>query len=99
MQTSRLDGARDTPRRYALYARYSTDLQRDKSIADQLAMLEERVRSMGGLVPSRYSDHALSGASIVNRHGLLKLIADAKAGRFDVIMTESFERISRNQAD
>jgi Resolvase, N terminal domain len=46
-----------------------------------------------------YDDAAISGASTLNRPGLLRLIADAQARKFDVIITESLDRLSRSQAD
>ena len=45
-----------------------------------------------------YSDRAISGASLV-RPGVQKLIADAGRGRFDVILTESLDRLSRDLED
>ena len=38
-------------------------------------------------------------ASTLNRPSLLRLIADAQARKFDVIITESLDRLSRSQAD
>jgi hypothetical protein len=44
-------------------------------------------------------DAAISGTLTLNRPGLLRLIGDAQARRFDVIITESLDRLSRSQAD
>jgi len=46
-----------------------------------------------------YEDAAISGASIINRPGLQRLMTDAAAGRVQVLITESLDRLSRNQAD
>ena len=46
-----------------------------------------------------YEDAAISGSSTLNRGGIQRLISDAEAKRFDMIVTESLDRLSRNQAD
>ena len=84
--------------RIAIYARYSTDLQREASIGDQQRMCEEYVAKEGWLLADRYSDQAISGASLI-RPGIQKLLQDAAAGKFDIIVTESLDRISRDQED
>lgn len=45
-----------------------------------------------------YSDRAVSGATLM-RSGLQKLLRDAQAGRFDVVLAEALDRLSRSQAD
>ena len=45
-----------------------------------------------------YSDHAISGASMI-RPGIQALMADAMRGRFDLILAEAMDRISRDQED
>ena len=84
--------------RCVLYARYSSDLQQDKSIDDQLASLRERAKQLGWTVVEEYADRALSGTSI-KREGLLRLLDDAKLEKFDIVMSEGLDRISRNQTD
>ena len=46
-----------------------------------------------------YSDEGISGTSDERRPGFLKMIADAKAGKIDKIMTKSISRFARNVAD
>ena len=41
----------------------------------------------------------ISGASTINRPGITKLLADAATRRFDLVITESLDRLSRSQAD
>ena len=85
--------------RAGLYARYSvSDNQRDATIEDQLRLCREHAQRQGWLVVDSYSDRAISGASLV-RPGVQKLIADAGRGRFDVILTESLDRLSRDLED
>jgi site-specific DNA recombinase len=61
------------PIRVALYARYSTDLQRDASIADQLRLCRSHAERQGWAVVDSYSDRAISGASML-RPGLQELL-------------------------
>src|SRR5215467_9759710 len=84
--------------RTALYARYSSDNQRDASIEDQLRLCRLHVERQGWMVVDSYSDRAISGASLL-RPGIQELIADAAKRRFDVILTESLDRLSRDQED
>jgi len=88
---------RPTPR-VALYARYSSDNQRDASIEDQLRQCRERAAREGWTVVDSYSDRAISGASLI-RSGIQSLLADAQAGRFDMVLSEALDRISRDQED
>ena len=86
------------PIRVALYARYSTDLQREASIEDQLRLCRSHAERQGWTVVDSYSDRAISGASMV-RPGLQELITDASHRRFDVVMAEAMDRLSRDQED
>ncbi|MEW6019195.1 MAG: recombinase family protein, partial [Pseudomonadota bacterium] len=85
--------------RAALYARFSTDLQRAESIADQLATCRVFCEQNSLVVTHEYEDAAISGASMANRPGLASLIRDARAGLFDVVVTEALDRLSRSQGD
>ncbi|HVI87961.1 MAG TPA: recombinase family protein [Dongiaceae bacterium] len=85
-------------RRIALYARYSSDNQRDASIEDQLRLCRLYAERQGWTVADSYVDRAVSGASLL-RPGIQELIADAQRGRFDLILTESLDRLSRDQED
>lgn len=89
--------ARSAPR-VALYARYSSDNQRDASIEDQLRQCRERAAREGWTVTETYSDRAISGASLI-RSGIQSLLADTQAGRFDIVLSEALDRISRDQED
>jgi hypothetical protein len=84
--------------RVALYARYSTDNQRDASIADQFRVCRVFAEKQGWHVVQEYSDHAVSGASLL-RTGVQTLIADALAGRFQLVLAETMDRLSRDQED
>lgn len=84
--------------RVAIYARYSTDLQSQSSIEDQIRLCEERVKANGGHIFQSYTDHAVSGASLM-RPGIQMLMQDAAAGKFDEVCAEALDRISRDQED
>lgn len=45
-----------------------------------------------------YSDRAISGASLI-RSGIQSLLADAQAGRFDMVLSKTLDRISRDRKD
>jgi site-specific DNA recombinase len=83
--------------RAAIYARYSSELQSDQSIDDQVSLCREFAARQGLEVVAVYSDHAVSGAAIVNRPGLMSLIAAARAGEFDMLIADSTSRIARDQ--
>ena len=82
--------------RAAIYARYSSDLQRDASVEDQVRVCRRKIEHEGWQGGEVYSDHAASGASHL-RAGYQKLLADARNGRFDVLISESLDRLSRDQ--
>jgi DNA invertase Pin-like site-specific DNA recombinase len=82
----------------AIYARYSSDNQRDASIADQLRLCRLHAEKQGWRIVEEYTDHAISGASLL-RPGIQALMADATRGRFDMILAEAMDRLSRDQED
>jgi DNA invertase Pin-like site-specific DNA recombinase len=84
--------------RACLYSRYSSDLQSASSIEDQVRLCEERARHEGWEIVNAYSDAGVSGASLM-RPGIQMLLNDALAGRFDLVVTEALDRLSRDQAD
>jgi hypothetical protein len=83
----------------AIYARFSSDKQSERSIDDQVALCRAFCERDGLRVIGVYEDRAISGASIANRIGWLKLMRDANAGKFDVVVAEALDRISRDQED
>ncbi|MGY6411659.1 MAG: recombinase family protein [Alkalilacustris sp.] len=84
--------------RAAIYARFSTALQREASIEDQERLCRERAEREGWRVVESFADRAISGSSLL-RPGLQALIEGAQAGRFDVVIAEALDRLSRDQAD
>ena len=82
--------------RAAIYARYSSDNQRDASIEDQVRQCRARIEQEQWQLSEVYSDHAISGATTL-RPGYQKMLEDARAGRFDVLVAEALDRLSRDQ--
>lgn len=84
----------------ALYARYSSDLQRPASIDDQLRRCREYVERHGGQVRSEllFSDAARSGASL-DRGGFERMMRAVRERRVDAIVVEDMSRMSRDLAD
>jgi site-specific DNA recombinase len=83
----------------AIYARFSSDKQTDRSIEDQIALCRAICEREGLIVVAVYDDRAISGASTLNRLGWQRLMRDAKAGKFKVVVAEALDRISRDQED
>ena len=71
----------------AIYARYSSDNQRDASIADQMRVCRAFAERHGWTIAEAYSDHA--GATLL-RPGFQALMRDALNRRFDVVLAESW---------
>jgi site-specific DNA recombinase len=82
----------------AIYARYSSDNQRDASIADQLRLCRDFAARQGWTVVQEFTDHAISGATLL-RSGFQALMRDALNQRFDVVLAEALDRFSRDQED
>ena len=84
--------------RAVIYARYSSDNQREASIEDQLRLCKERLTREGWELGQVYRDAALSGASRF-RPDFQRLLADAETRRFDVVVAEAIDRLGRKLAD
>jgi DNA invertase Pin-like site-specific DNA recombinase len=82
----------------AIYARYSSDNQRDASIADQFRVCREFAQRQGWQIEREYSDHAISGATLM-RPGFQAFMAAALRKEFDVVLAEALDRFSRDQED
>lgn len=84
--------------RTAVYARFSSNLQSDASIEDQVRTCRERIEQEGWSFVEVYKDAAISGATTL-RPGYQKLLEDARANRFDIVLAEALDRLSRDQED
>lgn len=82
--------------RAALYARYSTDQQRQTSIDDQLRAAHERAAREGWEVVATHADEGISGSvPVALRAGGKGLLAGALASRWEVLIVEGLDRLSR----
>ena len=88
-------------RRAAIYARYSTDLQNERSVDDQIALCRDYAARNGVSVMGADSDRARSGASILGGEGLIALLAQARSAPrpFEVVLVEHSDRLSRSMKD
>lgn len=89
--------------RVAVYARYSSDLQRATSIEDQIRAARRYADDQRWTIDETqiYTDAGISGASIDGRPGLQALLA-AAARRplpFDVVLVDDSSRVARDIAD
>ena len=84
--------------RAVIYARYSTDLQSAVSVEDQVRLCRDLIERHGWNYLHAYADRAMSGASAL-RPGYQQLLEDARAKRFDAIIAEALDRLTRDQAD
>lgn len=81
-----------------IYARYSSDSQREESIEGQLRECKEYAERNGITVLSAYIDRALS-AKTDNRPEFQRMIKDSAKGLFDIVLVWKLDRFSRNRYD
>lgn len=81
-----------------IYARYSSDLQRDASLEDQIRLCRARIEYEGWQYLHAYTDRAISGASAL-RPAYQSLIEDARRVHFGIVVAEALDRLSRDQED
>ncbi len=86
-----------TPRA-CIYARYSSDLQSDASIEDQIRLCTEKAKAENWEIVEIYSDAGMSGASLM-RPGIQSLIQASMNGAFDIVLCEALDRLSRALPD
>src|SRR5258706_16133027 len=90
-------------RRCAIYARYSSDLQRESSIEDQIRKCREFAAARGWEVLEDYIrfDQAVSGSALTGRDALQFLVGAAKhrPKPFDCLLVDDSSRLTRNLAD
>ena len=82
--------------RVATYSRYSDENQKDSSIQQQQRLLAEKAEREGWEIVVQFEDRALTGTDMF-RPGLQELMEAAQSNRFDIVLTESIDRLSRDQ--
>lgn len=85
--------------RAVIYARYSSEHQREASIEDQVEVCRRYAVAQGWSIVGRYEDAAISGASAILRPGFQRLLHDAERRQFDVLICEAIDRLGRKLAD
>jgi site-specific DNA recombinase len=83
-------------KRAAIYARFSSEGQREASIEDQVRICSKLVEDRSWQVAGVYTDRAISGATTL-RPGYQRLLADARSHMFDILVAEGLDRLSRDQ--
>lgn len=84
--------------RAAIYARFSSENQRDESIDAQVRICRQYCDSKGYTVVKVYADEAISGRTD-QRPQFQQMLADAKAKMFDVIVMDKVDRFARDRYD
>ena len=91
----------DIPLRVTFYARVSSDTDEQlNSLDNQISYYEHFIKKNQAwtFVPG-YIDEGLSGISTKKRKHFNEMIADAKEGLFDLIITKEISRFARNTLD
>lgn len=83
----------------AIYARYSSEVQNPTSTADQVALCRAHATRNGWAVVQVYEEPAVSGAAAANRPVYLRLVRDAEAKAFDVVLVEDVSRLTRDAGE
>ncbi|WP_085833813.1 recombinase family protein [Clostridium merdae] len=81
-----------------IYARYSSDNQREESIEGQLRECKEYAEKNGITVLATYIDRALS-AKTDNRPEFQHMIRNSAKGLFDIVLVWKLDRFARNRYD
>ena len=81
-----------------IYARYSSDSQREESIEGQIRECTEYAKFNGITIIRSYIDRALS-AKTDNRPEFQRMIKDSAKNVFDVIIVWKLDRFARNRYD
>ena len=83
--------------RAVIYARFSSDMQREESIDAQVRACTAYAKRQGYVVVDTYKDEAKSGRETTKRDGYNQMLADAMEDKFDVIIFHKIDRNSRNE--
>ena len=96
-----MDHVSNSPRRAALYKRVSTPEQAREgySLEAQERNLRRYCDYKGYLIVGTYADEGISGRYTANRPDFTRLMADARAHEFDVVVVWSISRLSRSVRD
>ncbi len=82
----------------ALYARFSTDLQRAASIEDQFRNCRKRAEVEGWTIVATFADAAMSGSD-ANRPRYRAMLEAAARHEFDVLIVDDLSRLTRDAVE
>ena len=91
----------DIPLRVTYYARVSSESDEQlNSLGNQIGYYEDFIRKNPAwtFVPG-YIDEGLSGISTRRRENFNRMVDDAEAGKFDLVITKEISRFARNTLD
>ncbi len=88
-------------KRVAAYARVSTEQDaQQNSYEAQISYYTDYIQQKSEWEFVKvYADEGISGTSYRNRDGFNQMVADAKEGKIDLILTKSISRFARNTVD
>jgi site-specific DNA recombinase len=92
----------NTELRAAIYSRYSSDIQNDRSIERQNADLEKAAPRLGLKLDKRlyFEDRGTTATTLFDRPGLTRhLLGAVEKGLVDVVLVEHTDRLARKGAD
>ena len=88
-------------KRVAAYARVSMETERlQHSLSAQISYYNDKIqKNPDWLFAGVYVDDGISGTGTAKREEFNRMIADADAGKIDIILTKSISRFARNTVD
>jgi len=92
---------RNRPRKVVFYGRVSTEHEAQLSaLENQMQWYEDiAMRYPNWSVIDKYIDEGITGTQAKKRPSFMKMIADSKTGKFDLIVTREVCRFARNTVD
>ena len=88
-------------RKVAIYARVSTEHEAQLSALDNQVQYYDDIlkKNPDWILYDRYIDEGITGTSTKKRKNFMRMMEDAKAGKFDLIITREVSRFARNTVD
>ena len=92
---------RNRPRRAVFYGRVSTEHEAQLSaLENQMQWYDDQLRyHPNWILVDRYIDEGITGTQAKKRPAFLQMLEDARAGKFDLIVTREVCRFARNTVD
>ncbi len=100
-QQLRMRSLYEIPMRVTFYARVSSDSDEQlNSLGNQVAYYKDLIRKNAAWTfVQGYIDEGLSGISTKRRENFNRMVDDADAGKFDLVITKEISRFARNTLD